>query len=91
MASAISSARSPPGRTGAAPSLPSARLNALVVFLLHSFAPVVKALPVVQRAVNALNDEEMPKSPQDANLWAYLGTAIALVLLGGAFAGLTIA
>ncbi|KAF2719225.1 DUF21-domain-containing protein [Polychaeton citri CBS 116435] len=36
-------------------------------------------------------DEDLPKSPDDPNLWAYLGVAIALVLLGGAFAGLTIA
>lgn len=37
------------------------------------------------------SDVESPKSPEDPNLWAYLGVAIALVLLGGAFAGLTIA
>jgi hypothetical protein len=34
------------------------------------------------------DDEEMVDGP---GKWAYLGTAIALVLLGGAFAGLTIA
>lgn len=28
---------------------------------------------------------------EDASLWVYLGTAVALVLLGGVFAGLTIA
>jgi len=36
-------------------------------------------------------DEDLPKSSDDPDLWVYLGTAIALVLLGGAFAGLTIA
>ena len=35
--------------------------------------------------------EDAPKNPEDPNLWVYLGVAIALVLLGGAFAGLTIA
>jgi hypothetical protein len=30
-------------------------------------------------------------SPQKPTLWIYLAVAIALVLLGGAFAGLTIA
>lgn len=37
------------------------------------------------------DDVEAPKSPADPNLYVYLGVAIALVLLGGAFAGLTIA
>jgi metal transporter CNNM len=31
------------------------------------------------------------KPDDDPSKWAYLGTAVALVLLGGAFAGLTIA
>ena len=35
--------------------------------------------------------EEEGKSPEDASLWLYLSVAAALVLLGGAFAGLTIA
>ncbi|KAK8210457.1 hypothetical protein IWZ01DRAFT_452240 [Phyllosticta capitalensis] len=35
--------------------------------------------------------EDEPKSSDDAELWVFLGTAVALVLLGGAFAGLTIA
>ena len=37
------------------------------------------------------DDVEAPKSPDDPNLYVYLGIAVALVLLGGAFAGLTIA
>lgn len=37
------------------------------------------------------DDEDGPKDVEDPNLWAYLGVAVALVLLGGAFAGLTIA
>lgn len=36
-------------------------------------------------------DEDLPKDPDDPDLWIYLSVAIALVLLGGAFAGLTIA
>jgi metal transporter CNNM len=63
----------------------------LAVCLLHLFAPLVKAFPVVQRAIAALEDEDPPKDPADASLWAYLGVAVALVLLGGVFAGLTIA
>ena len=40
---------------------------------------------------NTASDEEPPKSAQNPSLWLYLGVAGALVLLGGAFAGLTIA
>ncbi|THX61431.1 DUF21-domain-containing protein [Aureobasidium pullulans] len=36
-------------------------------------------------------EEPDPKSPDDPQLWIYLSVAIALVLLGGVFAGLTIA
>ncbi|GAM84347.1 hypothetical protein ANO11243_023410 [Dothideomycetidae sp. 11243] len=45
------------------------------------------AAPLVLRAV-AEDDGDTADGP---DLWVYLGTAIALVLLGGAFAGLTIA
>ena len=45
---------------------------------------------MTKRTVNAL-EEDLPKSPDDAGLWIYLGVAIALVLAGGVFAGLTIA
>lgn len=38
-----------------------------------------------------LADEDLPKSPDDASLWLYLGVALFLVLAGGVFAGLTIA
>ncbi|KAH8816142.1 hypothetical protein F5884DRAFT_724872 [Xylogone sp. PMI_703] len=36
-------------------------------------------------------EEELPKDPDDPSLWIYLLVASVLVLLGGAFAGLTIA
>lgn len=36
-------------------------------------------------------DEDLPKSPEDPDLWLYLTVAMVLVLSGGAFAGLTIA
>lgn len=89
MARAISST---PSLTGnGLLSLRHARVNTLLVCLFHAFAPLVKALPLVERAVHVFDDEDLPKDPEDASLWAYLGTAVALVLLGGAFAGLTIA
>jgi metal transporter CNNM len=68
----------------------AARLPVLLVALLHGFAPMVKALPLAG-VVSALHDDDLPKSTQDASLWLYLGIAVALVLAGGVFAGLTIA
>ena len=62
----------------------------LLVCIVHAFAPFVKALPL-GGTVSALVDEELPKSPDDASLWVYLSIAVALVLAGGVFAGLTIA
>lgn len=86
MAVAMSSARSRPAN-GLSP-----RVNMLLIGLFHAFAPLVKALPMpFGGSVHALADEDLPKSPDDASLWLYLGIAIALVLAGGIFAGLTIA
>jgi len=62
-------------------------LARLVLLPLASAAP----LGLWSRDVRVWEDEDLPKSPDDPNLWAYLGVAVALVLLGGAFAGLTIA
>lgn len=46
------------------------------------------ALPVF----HVLKEEaHEPTGFNDPQMWVYMGTAIALVLLGGAFAGLTIA
>lgn len=54
--------------------------------------PLSYAAPLLSRsAVIAFEDDEAPKSPSDPNLWVYLGIAVVLVLLGGVFAGLTIA
>lgn len=53
--------------------------------------PVIQSAPLsISNFVHA-EDEHLPKSAHDASLWLYLGVAAALVLLGGAFAGLTIA
>ncbi|GAB7362491.1 hypothetical protein MBLNU230_g2812t1 [Neophaeotheca triangularis] len=57
-----------------------------------AFIPLVSAAPLFKRGVNILeDDEDLPKDPSDPDLYIYLGVAIALVLLGGVFAGLTIA
>lgn len=52
---------------------------------------MVKALPLggIVTALGGAEPEPLPAD--DASLWLYLGIAIALVLAGGVFAGLTIA
>ena len=93
MALAISGNPSLHGRPNGVftPTLPHARVAGLALCIFQLFTPLVKALPIIQRVVNTLEDEDLPKSPDDPDLWIYLGTAIVLVLLGGVFAGLTIA
>ena len=53
--------------------------------LIHA-APIVNMLPF-----KIFAEEDDPMSADKPTLWIYLAVAIALVLLGGAFAGLTIA
>ncbi|KAK4892457.1 cell agglutination protein Mam3 [Elasticomyces elasticus] len=53
--------------------------------------PVVSAAPIGLWQQSARIMEETPKSPQDPQLYLFLGIAVALVLGGGVFAGLTIA
>lgn len=55
--------------------------------------PLVQATPIHHLKANFLHTQDEPeaKPADDASLWLYLGVAAALVLLGGAFAGLTIA
>lgn len=63
-----------------------------LVFLSLSQLPYVVGAPLdVFLQSKRDGDSEEPKDPDDPSLWIYLGTAMALVLLGGAFAGLTIA
>lgn len=50
----------------------------------------VSAAPVKQY-FGIFKEEKTPKDAEDPSLWIYLSIAMVLVLLGGAFAGLTIA
>lgn len=57
--------------------------------------PLASAAPTIssslwQRSISTF-EEDAPKDADDPNLWVYLGVGVILVLLGGAFAGLTIA
>lgn len=59
----------------------------LTIGLLTAAAPS-EALPHI---IHTLEIEAGPEDPASPSLWIYLTTALLLVLLGGAFAGLTIA
>jgi metal transporter CNNM len=90
MADAMSSVRLPSGRANGMLASRPTRVHTMVVCLFHAFVPAVKAMPFVQGAIHVL-EEDLLKDPKDASLWLYLTTALILVLLGGVFAGLTIA
>jgi len=62
-----------------------------LLLLTISSMPLLHASPLglFSRRTHVLEEDPMPSN--DPSLWIYLLIAIALVLLGGAFAGLTIA
>ena len=63
---------------------------AKVLFLGIGQASVAAAAPL-KELLRIADDDDTPKDPDDPSLWLYMGIALILVLLGGAFAGLTIA
>lgn len=63
---------------------------AKILLVSISQLPLVRAAPLFASSLLAAEQDE-GKAPDDPSLWIYLGVAAALVLLGGAFAGLTIA
>ncbi|EXJ64669.1 hypothetical protein A1O7_01007 [Cladophialophora yegresii CBS 114405] len=64
---------------------------AKALFLSVGRLPIVQAAPLLARDLFSSADEPEAKPPDDPSLWIYLTVAAVLVLLGGAFAGLTIA
>lgn len=52
--------------------------------------PLIRAVPLPFVVLESAGTPD-PKKPNDPRLWIYLGIAVFLVLLGGVFAGLTIA
>lgn len=64
---------------------------AKVLFGGLSQVSYVSAAPVTQFLGITKAKEDLPKDAENPSLWLYLGVAAVLVLLGGAFAGLTIA
>lgn len=59
--------------------------------LLIAQLPLIHASPIGFSRFNVLPQEADPMHAHNPTLWVYFIVAIALVLLGGAFAGLTIA
>lgn len=53
--------------------------------------PLLHAAPTILFPFTIKTQEDVPMAPQSPGLWIYLAVAMSLVLLGGAFAGLTIA
>ncbi|KAI4606176.1 hypothetical protein J4E83_010197 [Alternaria metachromatica] len=79
----------PRPRAAANGSMRTARLAFIGLF--HAFAPMVTALPMpFGDATFKTAGEEVP-TDNDGERWLLLGIAVALVLAGGVFAGLTIA
>lgn len=64
---------------------------AKILVLSLSQLPIVRAAPIHASYLFFAAEEDEGKVPEDPTLWIYLSVAAALVLLGGAFAGLTIA
>ncbi|KAI4284898.1 MAG: hypothetical protein L6R35_004784, partial [Caloplaca aegaea] len=62
---------------------------AKIFVYIFTALPLLRAAPLRHGAFTTA--EEPPASPSKPTLWIYLAVAIALVLVGGAFAGLTIA
>ena len=72
-------------------SIRVARVLAPLAMALASI-PMSYAAPLLQLTKEHGGDDDLePKPADDPSLWIYLGTAVALVLIGGVFAGLTIA
>ncbi|CAG7928155.1 unnamed protein product [Penicillium olsonii] len=63
---------------------------AKLLFIAIAQIPFTAAAPVLSPLFSSA-DAEPPKEPTDPSLWLFLGISAALVLSGGAFAGLTIA
>jgi metal transporter CNNM len=84
-------AGSQPSHNGYLTTRPAILGLAKLLFLGLCQVSYVSAAPLTEYLGIARKEEELPKDEKDPSLWLYLGVAAILVLLGGAFAGLTIA
>lgn len=80
-----------PSHNGYLATRPAILGLAKLLFLGLCQVSYVSAAPLTTFLGIAKTEEDLPKDSEDPSLWLYLGVAAILVLLGGAFAGLTIA
>src|SRR5436305_1766324 len=64
---------------------------ARVLLLAIAQLPFARTAPIHPSLLFSASPQDEGRPPDDPSLWLYLGVAAFLVLLGGAFAGLTIA
>ena len=64
---------------------------AKVLLIAVAQLPFIRAAPLHTSSLLFASDKDEGKPSDDPSLWLYLSVAAFLVLLGGAFAGLTIA
>ena len=84
----------PSSRASSGQSVPRPLLlsGARLLVLGIASLPLLRATPIRHTPFTILADDDEPPVPPDSpTLWIYLAVATCLVLLGGAFAGLTIA
>ena len=84
-------AASQPGSGVIAAQRPIILSVAKIIFVVLGNLPLLQAAPTRLLPYITLAGEPEPIDPDEPTLWIYLVVAVALVLLGGAFAGLTIA
>lgn len=66
--------------------------GARVLVITFTSLPLLRAAPTRNAPFTTLDeDEELPMPAHSPTLWIYMAVAVGLVLLGGVFAGLTIA
>lgn len=82
---------SPPSRPiGSTVFRPAIHSVVKLLYLFIAQLPTIYAAPL-DYLTSLSQAEPAAEKLQNGEFWAYIGIAIALVLLGGAFAGLTIA
>lgn len=64
---------------------------AKLLVLTISYLPLSAGAPALSTYIQHSSDTDNPTEPSDPSMWLYLSISAALVLSGGAFAGLTIA
>lgn len=70
---------------------PGRGIISLIQLLLAGTCHVARIIAMPIAGTTIMKEKNGSRSPDDPELWIFLVTAVLLVLIGGAFAGLTIA